>query len=248
MNGRPPRLCLDRVSVAYEGALAVRDITGQFEPGSLTAIVGPNGAGKSTLLKAVTGVIKPTSGRIGLGGLTVRQLGYLPQAAEVDRSFPLTVADVVAMGAWRQLGAFRGLLRRQSNRIFEALAAVGLDGFASRSISALSIGQFQRALFARLLLQDASVILLDEPFAAVDASTTRDLLALVENWHAQGRTVIAVLHDMDQVRQHFPETLLLANRCVGWGATDEVLTLDNLERASRHANLETTPERARHRA
>ncbi|WP_462381382.1 metal ABC transporter ATP-binding protein [Pseudomonas sp. Marseille-QA0892] len=248
MNSRAPRLSLDRVSVGYDGALAVRDVSGHFEPGSLTAIVGPNGAGKSTLLKAVTGVIKPSSGRIGLGGLPLRQLGYLPQAAQVDQSFPLTVADVVAMGAWRQLGAFRGLLRRQSNRIFEALEMVGLDGFATRSISALSIGQFQRALFARLLLQDASVILLDEPFAAVDARTTRDLLALVGSWHAQGRTVIAVLHDMDQVRQHFPETLLLANRCVGWGATGDILTPENLEQASRHADPGTTPERARHRA
>lgn len=248
MNDRPPRITLNSVSAGYDSLLAVREVSGSFAPGSLTAIVGPNGAGKSTLLKGMTGVIKPASGRIDMGGLRPRQLGYLPQAAEVDRSFPLTVADLVAMGAWRHLGALRGLLRRESDRIFEALEVVGLEGFAERSIGALSIGQFQRALFARLLLQDAPVILLDEPFAAVDARTTHDLLALVGRWHGQGRTVIAVLHDMDQVREHFPQTLLLAGHCVGWGSTQAVLTPDNLERANRHAGSELPCERARYRA
>ncbi|MCF5642785.1 metal ABC transporter ATP-binding protein, partial [Pseudomonas syringae] len=113
----------------------------------------------------------------------------------------------------------------------EALRTVGLEGFESRSVGSLSSGQFQRVLFARLLLQDASVILLDEPFTAIDARTTRDLLELVRAWHGQGRTVIAVLHDIDQVRQHFPQTLLMAREAIAWGETADVLSVANLRKA-----------------
>ena len=112
-----------------------------------------------------------------------------------------------------------------------ALSAVGLNGFGARPVGSLSAGQFQRVLFARILLQDAELILLDEPFNAIDARTTSDLLAIVQGWHAEGRTVIAVLHDYDQVRAQFPQTLLLARNVVAWGATDTVLTPANLQRA-----------------
>ena len=112
-----------------------------------------------------------------------------------------------------------------------ALAAVGLRGFERRPVGSVSSGQFQRVLFARLLLQDAPVILLDEPFNAVDARTAADLLAMVRRWHGEGRTVVAVLHDLDLVRGEFPETLLLARDCLGWGPTAEVLTAANRLRA-----------------
>jgi zinc/manganese transport system ATP-binding protein len=112
-----------------------------------------------------------------------------------------------------------------------ALEAVGLQGFERRPVGTLSSGQLQRALFARLLVQDADLILLDEPFNAVDSKTTAGLLTLVQQWHRQGRTVIAVLHDDAQVREHFPQTLLLARECIAWGATAEVLTEANLQRA-----------------
>jgi zinc/manganese transport system ATP-binding protein len=113
-------------------------------------------------------------------------------------------------------------------KALEALSAVGLDGFENRHIGALSAGQFQRVLFARLLLQDAKVILLDEPFTAIDARTTRDLLDIVARWHGDGRTVIAVLHDFEQVRAHFPETMLIARELIGWGPTAEVMSAANL--------------------
>jgi len=163
--------------------------------------------------------------------LSTHDFGYLPQAAEIDRQFPMTVADTMMLGAWRRSGALRGVDSETASKARQALAAVGLDGFGARSIGSLSAGQFQRVLFARLLLQDAKIIVLDEPFTAIDARTTRDLLDIVCRWHAEGRTIIAVLHDFDQVRAHFPETLLLAREAIGWGPTDVAMSSRNLLRA-----------------
>ncbi|WP_010219980.1 metal ABC transporter ATP-binding protein [Pseudomonas syringae group genomosp. 3] len=222
---------LENLTVAYERRPAVHHISGRFEAGSLTAIVGPNGAGKSTLIKAIAGTMKPAQGHIDRGRLATRTIGSLPQAAEIDRSFPLSVADTVSMGAWHSIGPFRSLTRNHARLTQEALHTVGLEGFEARSVGSLSSGQFQRVLFARLLLQDASVILLDEPFTAIDARTTRDLLELVRVWHGQGRTVIAVLHDIEQVRQHFPQTLLMAREAIAWGETSHVLSDANLRKA-----------------
>ncbi len=221
----------ENITVAYDRHPAVHHVSGRFAPGSLTAIAGPNGAGKSTLLKAMMGELRLAGGSIDLGGLSVHDFAYLPQAAEIDRRFPLSVADTVMLGAWRQTGAFGGASREAAKRAEEALRIVGLEGFGRRHIGALSAGQFQRVLFARLLLQDAKVIVLDEPFTAVDSRTTQDLLAIIERWHADGRTVIAVLHDFDMVRQHFPETLLLARELMGWGPTETVMTRANLVKA-----------------
>jgi zinc/manganese transport system ATP-binding protein len=167
----------------------------------------------------------------------------LPQQSEIDRSFPLRVFDLVALGHWGRIGAFRGLDEAQRSEVQRALAAVGLTGFERRGIGELSAGQFQRVLFARVLLQDAPVILLDEPFNAIDARTTADLLSVIKRWHAEARTVIAVLHDLDQVREHFDRTLLIARRCVAWGPTAEVLRAENLFRARRMAEAwdETAP-------
>ncbi|MFC6475354.1 metal ABC transporter ATP-binding protein [Pseudomonas asuensis] len=224
-------ISLDDLTVAYERHPAVHHVSGCFEAGSLTAIVGPNGAGKSTLVKAIVGMLRPVKGHVDRKALPAAAIGYLPQAAEVDRTFPLTVLDTVAMGAWTRIGALGGMSRKQLQQAHEALVAVGLEGFGHRLIGSLSAGQFQRVLFARLLLQDASVIILDEPFNAIDARTTRDLLDLVRRWHGEGRTVIAVLHDLEQVRQHFPSTLLLARETIAWGDTRSVLTQENLRRA-----------------
>lgn len=229
MNAGP--LQLSDVTVAYDRHPAVHHLTGAFKPGSMTAIAGPNGAGKSTLLKALMGELRLSTGEIDRGGLTPRDFGYLPQATELDRSFPLTVADTVLLGAWRETGGLRGITAQIAERARKSLSAVGLDGFGARPIGTLSAGQFQRVLFARLLLQDARVVLLDEPFTAIDARTTADLLDLVRRWHGEGRTVIAVLHDLDQVRAHFPETLLLAREAIGWGPTATAMSAGNLLRA-----------------
>jgi zinc/manganese transport system ATP-binding protein len=157
---------------------------------------------------------------------------YLPQQADIDRSFPVTVIDTVAMGLWHEIGAWGRLGRARLQRCRDALAEVGLDGFDRRTLDTLSGGQFQRVLFARLMLRDAQLILLDEPFAAVDEPTADHLLELVRVWHAQGRTVVVVLHDLALVRRVFPRTLLLAREAIAAGPTAGVLAPANLLRAS----------------
>jgi zinc/manganese transport system ATP-binding protein len=221
------------VTLGYDRHPAVHHLNGEVAAGALVAVVGPNGAGKSTLFRGLVGILKPLAGTIARGDLDHRDIAYLPQTADIDRSFPISVFDFVGTGLWRATGFFGGIGRSARDRIARALAAVGLNGFENRGIGTLSGGQMQRLLFARVLLQDARVIVLDEPFNAIDAKTSADLLALVRRWHTEGRTVLAALHDMDVVRANFPETLLLARGKVAWGATAEVLTAENLQEARR---------------
>jgi zinc/manganese transport system ATP-binding protein len=229
------------LSVAYRRHPAVHHLSGQFARGSLTAIVGPNGAGKSSLLSTIAGAVRPAAGKVEVLPGTKGCIAYLPQQSQVDRSFPIRVCDVVALGHWSRIGRCRAAGRVLRERTSEALLAVGLAGFERRSIAELSVGQFQRVLFARVLLQEAPLILLDEPFNAIDARTTDDLLNVIQRWHGESRTIIAVLHDLDQVRRSFPETLLLAREAIAWGATAEVLRAENLFRARQMAEgwLET---------
>ena len=221
------------VTLGYDRHPAVHHLDGEVAKGALLAVVGPNGAGKSTLFRGLAGILKPLAGSIDLGGLDIRDIAYLPQSVDIDRTFPISVFDLVATGLWRRTGFFGGMGRAEREKITQALAAVGLNGFENRSIGTLSGGQMQRMLFARVLLQDARLIVLDEPFNAIDAKTSTDLLALVKRWHGEGRTVLAALHDMDLVRAHFPETLLLARAPVAWGPTADVLTAENLAEARR---------------
>jgi zinc/manganese transport system ATP-binding protein len=221
------------VTLGYDRHPAVHHLSGEVASGGLVAVVGPNGAGKSTLFRGIVGVLKPLAGSILTGGLDIRDIAYLPQTADIDRSFPISVFDFVGTGLWRFTGFFGGIGNAARDKIAQALAAVGLNGFENRSIGTLSGGQMQRMLFARVLLQDARLIVLDEPCNAIDSKTSQDLLALVRRWHAEGRTVLAALHDMDLVRANFPETLLLARGPVAWGPTAEVLTVENLSQARR---------------
>jgi zinc/manganese transport system ATP-binding protein len=218
----------DDLTLGYDRHPALHHLSGDVGRGALLAVIGPNGAGKSTLLKGVVGALKPLGGRIDLGSLKQRDIAYLPQLADVDRSFPINLYDFVAMGLWQAVGAFGTIGTMQTAKIEAAITAVGLAGFERRAIGTLSGGQMQRTLFARLLLQDAQVILLDEPFNAIDTRTMADLLDLVHRWHGEGRTIVAVLHDMDTVVRHFPETLLLAREAIAWGKTAEVCTPVNL--------------------
>lgn len=219
------------VTLGYDRHPAVHHLDGEVADGALTAVVGPNGAGKSTLFKGIVGTLTPFAGEIARGGIYPREIAYLPQAAEIDRTFPISVYDMVAMGLWRKAGLFGGIGKRERDRVEHALSTVGLTGFERRTIGTLSGGQLQRMLFARLLLQDARLIVLDEPFNAIDSKTCSDLLELVRRWHGEKRTVLAALHDIDLVKANFPETLLLAREKVAWGATPAVLTPENLAKA-----------------
>ena len=222
-------LAFEDVTLGYDRHPAVHHLSGEVPAGALLAVVGPNGAGKSTLLKGIVGDLKPISGRIRR--VEGRKAAYLPQQSELDRSFPISVFDLVAMGDWGNTGSLGALLGAGRKRVATALKEVGLEGFDRRQAGTLSRGQLQRALFARLLVQDAPLILLDEPFTALDQRTEKDLLSLVGRWHGEGRTVLAVMHDLETVRGSFPQTLLLARDPVAWGETDRVMTPENLLRA-----------------
>ena len=232
--GNTPAIELRDLTLGYDRHPAVHHVTGEVAQGELLALVGPNGAGKSTLLKGLMGEIKPLDGAIDLFGLSHRDIAYLPQQLDIDRSFPISVFDCTAMGLWREIGIWRGLDATAKRKVADALTALGILDLANRPIGALSGGQFQRVLFARLLLQDCRLILLDEPFRAVDAKTVADLILLIRRWHDEGRTVIAALHDIEQVRAHADKTLLLAREVVAWGDTLTVLSPENLTKA-RHA-------------
>jgi zinc/manganese transport system ATP-binding protein len=230
---RPEALQVHNLTVSFRGHPAVHHLSGRFAPGALTAVVGPNGAGKSTLLATLAGAIRSYEGRIEHE--PGARIAYLPQASTLERSFPLNVHDAVAMGLWERIGSFGAVSRADRARIGHALSAVGLGGFEGRWIGELSSGQLQRTLFARLLLQDADLILLDEPFNAIDARTTADLLSLLQRWRGEARTVVAVLHDLEQVRAHFEEVLLLAREAVAWGPAAQVLGAEQLFRARQMA-------------
>ena len=222
---------LDNVVLSHDRHPAVHHLTGAFAPGSLTAITGPNGAGKTTLLRALAGLHRLDEGRIDRGDLQPTDIALLPQASTLDRGFPLSCLDVVMLGHWGRVGAWRAVSRVLRHAAEDALRRVGLEAFAARPIGTLSAGQFQRVLFARLLAQDSPVLLLDEPFTALDARTAADLLGVVRGWHQQGKTVIAVLHDLDLIRRELPETLLLAREAIAWGPTEDALSAANRMRA-----------------
>lgn len=217
------------LTLGYNSHPAVHHLNGAVVRGSLTAVVGANGSGKSTLMKGIVGVLKPMSG--ACTATPAIGTAYLPQRSELDSSFPARVVDLVSMGLWPRRGLLARHLPKDRETVEKALSAVGLEGFAKRPIDTLSGGQLQRALFARVLVQDADLILLDEPFNAIDARTMADLIDLIKSWHGEGRTVMVVVHDLDLVRQHFPEALLLARRLVAWGDARETLTPENLLRA-----------------
>ncbi|MDR1425346.1 MAG: ABC transporter ATP-binding protein [Azoarcus sp.] len=226
-----PALRFENLTLGYERHPAVHHLSADIPAGALVAVAGPNGAGKSTLLKGIAGELRPLAGHIRLSEGKSGQIAYMPQRSELDASFPVTVFDMVAMGLWREIGAFGRLDAARRTRVAAALETLALSAFAARPIGSLSGGQLQRARFARLILQDAPIVLLDEPFAAIDARTVEDLLRLILQWHDEGRTILAVSHDMEQVRRHFPDCLLLARELVAFGSTGAVLTEALLARA-----------------
>lgn len=226
-----PALVLRDLTLGYNRHPAVHHLSGTVATGSLTAVVGANGSGKSTLMKGIVGVLKPMDGEIA--NPRGARIAYLPQQSELDRSFPARVIDLVSLGLWPRRGLLGRIRPEDRQAVAKALSAVGLEGFESRPIDTLSGGQLQRALFARVLVQDAEIILLDEPFNAIDAKTVVDLIALIKRWHGEKRTIMVVAHDLELVREHFPETLLMARQPVAWGRTAEALRPENLMQARR---------------
>lgn len=221
---------LNNLTIAYNRQPAVHHVSGYFASGELAAITGANGAGKSTLLKAIAGILPVFEGSIEFGSITSRDIAYMPQAADMQRDFPVNILQMVCSGFWQQSGSFGEINKKQREQAIQALSDVGLSGFEKRNLDSISAGQFQRALFARIIVQNAKLILLDEPFTAIDANTTTALLKIIAQWHKEKRTVICVLHDFEQIKQHFTNCLLLARETIAWGNPHEVLKPENLLR------------------
>lgn len=217
---------------SYDSVIALKNCHLSVQAGSLIAVVGPNGGGKSTFLKIAAGLITPTCGRVNQSQIAPKDIAYLPQSSQIDRSFPLRAEDVVAMGLWSRAGIFKGIGKKDHLKIIQAMSLVGLEGFGNRSLLALSGGQLQRLFFARAITQESQLILLDEPFTGIDEPTIQDLMKIIQLWIAQRKTVIAVLHDVRLVRQFFPETILIAQKLIAYGKTEEVLTHHHLTQAA----------------
>ncbi|MDO5356075.1 MAG: metal ABC transporter ATP-binding protein [Conchiformibius sp.] len=225
----------DNVTVSYRGRAAVHHVAARFDAGCMYAVFGPNGAGKSTLLKTIMRLLRCQTGTVHWQNLSRADIAYLPQQSDIDRSQPMTVFELAALGLWYEIGFFGRVSAAQRQRVHAALQRVGMAGFAERMIGELSNGQFQRVLLARMLVQEAKFLLLDEPFNAVDAKTTYALLDLLRQENQAGRAVIAVLHDYEQVRAYFPHTLLLAREKVADGQTEAVLCDEWLLKANQLA-------------
>lgn len=216
-------LAITGLTVAYGSVPAVATVSARFPKGSMTAVIGPNGAGKSTLLKAALGLIPALTGEVRAFGQPVARamprIAYVPQRAAVDWDFPARVIDVVQMGLYRQTGLLGRLTPALRARAADCLDRLGMTGFATRQIGALSGGQQQRVFLARALAQDADLVILDEPFAGVDAATESDIIAVLHGLRAQGRTVIAVHHDLSTVPAYFDRVLLLNRHVIAEGPT-----------------------------
>jgi len=224
LGGAIAMIYLDNLVVGYQGEGLIQPISGHFEQGSLTAIMGENGTGKSTLLKTISGLQVPVMGHLRFNEKIQDNMSWLPQQNDIDRSFPIHVFDVVAMGCWPRVTVTSTLIKSDTDRIYAALDEVGICDLANFSINKLSGGQFQRMLFARLLVQDAPIMLMDEPFTGIDVNTQDVLIKLICKLHQTGKTIITVLHNPEMVSSFFPQTLIINNHCFHWGETHDVLS------------------------
>ena len=232
-------LSVTGLSVAYDAQPVLWNASLDVAPGTLMAIVGPNGAGKSTLLKGLLGAIPCLAGRVRVFGQDPapkrrasgrRSIAYVPQRSTVDWDFPATVLDVVLMGTYGRLGWLRRPKAREREAAMEALRMVEMDGLKGRQIAELSGGQQQRVFLARALVQDASLYLMDEPFAGVDAVTERAIVSLLQRLRNEGKTIVVVHHDLGTVADYFDEVTLLDREVIASGTVDDVFTRELVEK------------------
>jgi manganese/zinc/iron transport system ATP- binding protein len=227
-------MAIEGLTVSYAEKPALFSIDAILPPAQMIAIVGPNGAGKSTLLKAALGIVPRLSGSIKVFGEPIEKVrgrvAYVPQRASVDWDFPARVIDVVMMGQFRQLGFFKFAGAAERRNALACLERVGMSDFAHRQIGQLSGGQQQRVFLARALAQGADLYLLDEPLAGVDAATERTIINVLKSLKDEGKTVIAVHHDLSTVAEYFDHVLLINVRKIAVGPVSSTFTDENLQR------------------
>ena len=227
-------LSVDDLTVAYHRKPVIWDVGFDLPAGSLVGVVGPNGAGKSTMMKAIMDLVPRVSGRVQVFGDSYKRnrhrVGYVPQRETVDWDFPVDALDVVTMGLYGKIGWCLPVRKKHRDLAMEALDQVGIGHLARRQISQLSGGQQQRTFLARALVQDADLYLMDEPFAAVDASTERAIVDILRAMKSEKKTVVVIHHDLQTVPEYFDHVVLLNMRIVAHGPVQDVFTSDNLQK------------------
>ncbi|MGC7405051.1 metal ABC transporter ATP-binding protein [Pandoraea pneumonica] len=207
------------LSVRFGPNVALEGVDATFAPGVLSAVVGPNGGGKTTLLRVLAGLQKASTGNV----ICDEPVAYLSQRPETDHRFPMCVEEYVLTGTWRRTGDARRLGRDEFDRAHEALTRVGLADKRAQPLEVLSGGQWQRARFARLIVEDAPIVLLDEPLTGIDVPSAELLLALLDQWRNEGRTVVTVLHDLPLVLERFAYVAVMAGKLVAAGRPADCL-------------------------
>jgi ABC-type Mn2+/Zn2+ transport system ATPase subunit len=228
---------IENVTVAYHGKIALHSASLQLNSGSICGLVGMNGAGKSTLFKAIMGFAKPTSGRILVNNLPIRQaqkdnlIAYVPQSEEVDWNFPVSVADVVMMGRYGYMNCLRIPRERDRQAVRDSLERVQMWDLRDRQIGELSGGQKKRTFFARSLAQQSQVLLLDEPFAGVDVKTEKMIIDLLIQLRQLGHTILISTHDLTSIKTFCDRVVLINRSILAYGNTSDVFTPENIARA-----------------
>ena len=238
-------LQVDDLCVSYETHTVLAHISLQIPKGKLVAIVGPNGAGKTTLLKTTLGLIKPNKGRVAFFGLPLkkvrRKVAYIPQREAVDWDFPITVKDLVLMGRYGKRGFLSRPNAEDRMAVERYLSIVGLEALATRQISQLSGGQQQRAFLARALIQEADLYLMDEPFTGIDSASAHAIITILKQLRDQGKTLLAVHHDLPSVSEVFDWVLLLNHSVIGCGPVSQVFTKENIRKTYGSEQLGNEP-------
>lgn len=226
IHDAPTRLCLEHLTLARSGRVVLDGISGEFASGRITAIIGANGAGKSTLMSSIMGELPPISGRIQCN-VPRERCAWLPQQLVLDLSFPMSVEELIMTGCWPTHGAFRGYCSRCYGRGRDIMDRLGISHLAHRPLGELSGGQRQRALLGRTLMQDARLLILDEPFSNVDANTVEVLTRVLRDMASENVTILVVLHDQQQLAELADEVLLLAQGKSYWYTRDQIMaTID----------------------
>lgn len=228
-------LSVENLTVSYEDLPVFKNLHVAFQPGKITGIIGPNGAGKSTLIKAMLGLKKVQTGRVTYQEKSMKamqkKIAYVEQRKDLDLTFPIDVEDLILTGTYASLGLFKSPGKKEQAAAKDALEKVGLTTFSNRQIGNLSGGQLQRVFVARAIVQNAEVIILDEPFVGIDLASETAIMKILQGWKNEGKTILVVHHDLNKVTQYFDDLVVMNHGVIDFGPTAEVYTAKNIEKA-----------------
>jgi iron/zinc/copper transport system ATP-binding protein len=228
-------LAITDLTVAYDDTPVFADVAVTFNKGKITGIIGPNGAGKSTLIKAILGLVKSQSGAAEYDGEPLKhfqkQIAYVEQRKDLDLTFPVDVFTLTETGTYGRLGLFRNPGKKEQEETRSALAQVGLEEYAQRQIGNLSGGQLQRVFVARAIVQQAEIIILDEPFVGIDLQSETAIMKILKQWRDEGKTIIVVHHDLNKVSRYFDDLVVMNHGIIDHGPVQAVYNSKNIEQA-----------------